>query len=246
KALLTGSIASLGSHYVITLEALNAHTADPIAREQIEAESKEKVLTSLGTASSNLRQKLGESLSSIKKYDVAIEQATTSSLEALKAFAQGNEARARGRTSDAFAFYQRAVELDPNFALAYARIAVFYGNQDQIESAKKYVDKAYALRDRVSEREKFYIEEKYHGYVTGDLEKMMEVEKTWVSQYPNDYAPHNNLALSYLFFGRYEEAQKEALRAIEISPNNTNARDNLIGSFLGQARFDEAEQASAD
>ncbi len=246
KALLTGSIASLGSHYVITLEALNAHTADPIAREQIEAESKEKVLTSLGTASSNLRQKLGESLSSIKKYDVAIEQATTSSLEALKAFAQGNEARARGRSRDALAFYQRAVELDPNFAVAYARIAVFYGNQDQIESAKEYVDKAYALRDRVSEREKFYIEEKYHSYITGDIEKVMEVEKTWVSQYPNDYTPHNNLSLSYLFFGRYEEAQKEALRAIEISPNNSNARDNLIGSFLGQARFDEAEQAMSD
>src|SRR6185369_14948580 len=114
KALLTGSIAGLGSHYVITLEALNAHTGDPIAREQIEAESKEKVLSALGTASSNLRQKLGESLSSIKKYDVAIEQATTSSLEALKAFTQGNDARASGRPRDALAFYQRAVELDPN------------------------------------------------------------------------------------------------------------------------------------
>src|SRR6476659_9124750 len=98
KALLTGSIASLGSHYVITLEALNAHTGDPIAREQIEAESKEKVLSALGTAASNLRQKLGESLSSIQKYDVAIEQATTSSLEALKAFTMGNEERSHGRT----------------------------------------------------------------------------------------------------------------------------------------------------
>ena len=155
KALLTGSIAGLGSHYVITLEALNAHTGDPIAREQIEAESKEKVLSSLGTASSNLRQKLGESLSSIQKYDVAIEQATTSSLEALKAFTQGNDARALGKPRDALAAYKRAVELDPNFAIAYARIAVFYGNQDQIESAKEYVEKAYALRNRVSEQRTF-------------------------------------------------------------------------------------------
>jgi len=246
KALLTGSIAGLGSHYVITLEALNAHTGDPIAREQIEAESKEKVLSALGTASSNLRQKLGESLSSIKKYDVAIEQATTSSLEALKAFTQGNDARASGRPRDALAFYQRAVELDPNFAIAYARIAVFYGNQDQIESAKEYVEKAYALRNRVSERENFYISEKYHNYITGDAEKAQEIQKTWASQYPNDYIPHNNLALSYQFFGHYEEAQKEAQRSIDLSPNNVNARDNLIGAFLGQGRFDEAEQATAE
>jgi eukaryotic-like serine/threonine-protein kinase len=246
KALLTGSIASLGSHYVITLEALNAHTGDPIAREQIEAESKEKVLSSLGTASSNLRQKLGESLSSIQQYDVAIEQATTSSLEALKAFTQGNDARALGRPRDALAFYQRAVELDPNFAIAYARIAVFYGNQDQIESAKQYVEKAYALRNRVSERENFYISEKYHNYITGDAEKAQEIQKTWAGQYPNDYIPHNNLALSYQFFGRYEEAQKEAQRSIDLSPNNASARDNLIGSFLGQGRFDEAEQAVAE
>jgi tetratricopeptide (TPR) repeat protein len=125
KALLTGSIAGLGSHYVITLEVLNAHTGDPIAREQIEAESKEKVLSALGTASSNLRQKLGESPSSIKKHDVAIEQATTSSLEALKAFTQGNDARAMGRPREALAAYQRAVELDPNFAIARAHCGVF-------------------------------------------------------------------------------------------------------------------------
>src|SRR5258705_10438326 len=122
KALLSGSISSLGSHYVITLEALNAHTGDPIAREQIEADSKEKVLSSLGTAASNLRQKLGESLNSIKKFGVAIEQATTSSLEALKAYAMGNDERTRGRARESLSFYQRAVELDPNFAMAYAGI----------------------------------------------------------------------------------------------------------------------------
>jgi len=243
KALLTGSIASLGSHYIITLEAINAHTGDPIAREQIEAEQKEKVLSSLGTAAMNLRQKLGESLNSIKKYDVAIEQATTSSLEALKAFSMGNEERNKGRTREALNHYKRAIELDPNFAMAYARIAVYYGNQDQIESAKEYVEKAFALRERVSEREKLYIMEKYYSYMTGEFDKRADVLQTWASQYPNDYIPHNNLALSYLTLGRFEEGQKEAQLAIELSPANLSARTNLIGSFFGQDRFDEAEQA---
>jgi serine/threonine protein kinase/tetratricopeptide (TPR) repeat protein len=246
KALLSGSISSLGSHYVITLEALNAHTGDPIARDQIEADSKEKVLSSLGTAASNLRQKLGESLNSIKKFDVAIEQATTSSLEALKAYAMGNDERTRGRARESLAFYQRAVELDPNFAMAYARIAVFYGNQGQLELAKGYVQKAYDLRDRVSERERLYITEKYYNYITGDIDKAIEILQTWARLYPNDFIPHNNLALNYQLLGRYDDAMKEASEAVRLSPNNTSARDNLIGSFLGLGRYDEAEQASKE
>jgi eukaryotic-like serine/threonine-protein kinase len=246
KALLSGSIAKLGTHYSIILEAINARTGEPIAREQIEAESKEKVLSSLGTAASNLRQKLGESLSSIKKYDVAIEQATTSSLEALKAFAMGNEARGSGRPRESLTFYQKAVELDPNFAMAYARIAVFYGNQAQFELAKEYVRKAFDLRDRVSEREKLYIAEKYHNYVTGDLDKAIEVLQAWATQYPNDYIPHNNLALNYRLTGRNEESLKESLKATELSPTNTSARDNLIASFFSLGRFDEAAQANEE
>src|ERR1043166_3459519 len=246
KALLSGSIASLGSHYVITLEALNAQSGDPIAREQAEATSKESVLSSLGTAASNLRQKLGESLNSIKKYDVKIEQATTSSLDALKAFSMGDQARTSGRTRESLPFYQKAIELDPNFAMAYARMAVFYGNQGQLELATQYVEKAFALRERVSEREKFYISEKYYNYVTGEIDKSTEVQKTWASQYPNDYVPHNNLALSYQFLGRYAEAQKEAQRAIELNPTNVTARDNLVGTFIGQGLFDEAAQANEE
>jgi len=246
KALLSGSIAGLGSHYVITLEALNAQSGDPIAREQIEATSKESVLSSLGTAASNLRQKLGESLSSIKKYDVKIEQATTSSLDALKAYSMGDQARTSGRTRESLPFYQKAVELDPNFAMAYARIAVFYGNQAQLELATQYVEKAFALRERVSEREKFYISEKYYNYVTGEIDKSTEVQKTWASQYPNDYVPHNNLALSYQLLGRYAEAQTEAQRAIELHPTNVTARDNLVGTFIGQGLFDEAAQANEE
>ena len=243
KAMLTGSIASLGSHYVITLEAFNPRTGDPIAREQIEAERKEKVLSALGTAASNLRKKLGESLSSMQKYDVKIEQATTSSLEALKAFTMGNEERARGRALDALPFYKRAIELDPNFAMAHARIAVHYGNRDQLEAAKPYVEKAYELRDRVSERERLYITEKYYTYITGEIEKTIETLETWARLYPDDFVPHNNLSINYKFMGRYDDALKAALEAVRLGPNHVNAYDNLVESFINLGRFDEAEQA---
>src|SRR5688572_17473405 len=243
KAMLIGSIASLGSTYVVTLEAVNARSGESIAREQVEAGSKEQVLSALGKAASELREKLGESLSSIKKHDVPIEQATTSSLEALKAYTMANEERAKGNAEQAATLYQRAVELDPNFAMAYARIAVFHGNREQMDEAQKYAQRAYELRDRVSERERLYISEKYYNYVEGDLDKASEVLQTWTRLYPNDYIPHNNLALQHMFFGRYEDALKEALEAVRLSPTTTSARDNLIGSFMALNRFDEAQEA---
>jgi serine/threonine protein kinase/tetratricopeptide (TPR) repeat protein len=246
KALLIGSIAKLGGNYVITLEALNGQSGDSIAREQVEAESKEKVLSSLGTASSNLRKKLGESLSSIQKYDVGIEQATTSSLDALKAYAMGNEERAKGRTRESLTFYQRAVDLDPNFAMAYARIGVFYANQDQFELARESVQKAYDLRDRVSERERLYILEKYNNYVTGDSEEATKVLQTWARLYPNDFIPHNNLSIVYQMSGRYDEALKESLEAVRLSPDNSSARQNVVGNFIALGRIDEAEQAARE
>src|ERR1051325_2295760 len=244
KALLVGSIATFGSHYFLTLEAMNPRTGDTIARESIEAERKEKALSALGTAASNLRQKLGESLSSVQKYDVSIEQATTSSLEALKAFSMGNEERSKGKARESLAFYKRAVELDPNFAMAYARIGVYYGNQEQLEQAKQYVQKAYDLRDRVSERERLYITEKYYNYITGEIDKTIETQKTWARLYPNDFIPHNNLSLNYKLLGNFEEALKEGLEAVRLSPNNASARDNVVASFIGLGRIDEAEQAN--
>src|SRR5688500_19256623 len=159
--MLIGSIASLGSTYVVTLEAVNARSGESIAREQVEAGSKEQVLSALGKAASELREKLGESLSSIKKHDVPIEQATTSSREALKAYTMANEERAKGRHLESAPLFKRAIELDPNFAMAYARMAVFHGNREELEQAEPYAQKAYDLRDRVSERESFYISEKY-------------------------------------------------------------------------------------
>lgn len=246
KAMLTGSIASIGSHYVITLEAINPRSGDPIARENAEAESKEKVLSALGTAASNLRKKLGESLSSIQKYDVNIEQATTSSLEALKAFAMGDEERRKGRSRESLVFYKRAVELDQNFAMAHARIGVHYFNQQQIETSKEHIRKAYELRDRVSERERLYIAEKYYNYVTGELDKAVETLQTWAKLYPDDFVPHNNLSISYKILGRHDEALRESLEAVRLSPNSTAARINVISSFVSLNRFDEAEQAARE
>ena len=246
KAMLTGTIATLGSHYVITLEAMNPTSGDIFAREQIEAESKEKVLSSLGTAVVNLRRRLGESLSSIQKYDVPIEQATTSSLEALKAFAMADEERAKGRARESLVLYQRAIQLDQNFAMAYARIGVHYVNQDQLEASKEWIHKAYDLRERVSERERLYIAEKYYGYVTGEVDKTIETLQTWTRLYPDDFVPHNNLAINYKFLGQYEQSLKESLEAVRLSPNTTSARENLMTSFIALGRFDEAEQTARE
>lgn len=242
KAMLAGSISSLGSHYVLTLEAINVQSGDAIAREQGEADSKEQVLTTLGRVASQLREKLGESLGSIKKFDAPIEQATTSSLEALKAFSQGNDLRQQGHDREAVPFYKRAIEVDPNFAMAYARLGVAYNNWGETELAKEYSQKAYDLRDRVSEHEKFYISEKYHSYVTGNREEAINVLKAWAQTYPNDYIPHNNLAVNYTFSGQYEDALKESREAVRLSPTNATAQANVVEDFIRLGRLDEAKQ----
>lgn len=246
KALLIGSISSLGAHYVVSLEALNAQTGDTIARDQVEAENKEQVLSALSKSAWRLREKLGESLSMMHQYAVPIDQATTSSLDALKAYATGNELRGKGRQDEGSAFYKRAIELDPNFAMAYARLAVFHGNKGERETAQQYAQKAYDLRDRVSEHERFYISEKYHNYITGDIDKAIETLKAWARTYPNDFVPHNNLALNYSYIGKLDEALKEQLEAVRLDPKNNTARGNLVDGFMRSGRYDEAAQALKD
>ena len=241
KALLSGSLSGLGTNYVITLEAINAQTGDVIAREQTEVATKEQVLSSLGKAASQLREKLGESLSSIQKFDAPLEQATTSSLEAFKALSLGDELRAPGKLQEAIPFYKRAIELDPNFALAYARLAVIYFNLRQPELAAQYSEKAYELRDRVSERERFYIESRYHGDVLGDVDKASERLSLWKSTYPRDFVTYNNLAVLYLQTGEYEKAIEEAREAMRLNPNNSTPYGNLAAGFSGLNRFDEAK-----
>jgi eukaryotic-like serine/threonine-protein kinase len=242
KALLVGSISALGNHYVITLEAINAQSGEALAREQAEAESKEQVLRSLGAAAVQLRERLGESLASIRRFDAPIEQATTSSLEALRAFALGDEQRNRGDELEAIPFYRRAIELDPNFALAHARLAVVYSNNGQLDRANEASQRAFELRDRVSERERFYITEKYYSNVTGEIDRRIETLELWKRTYPNDATPRNNLAVTFLFIGQYERAIEEAREAMRLNPNLATPASNLSGAFMSLNRYDEARQ----
>ena len=242
KAMLTGSIAGLGSQYVVTLNAVNCKTGDSLAQEQAQAESKEKVLGILGGAVSTMRGKLGESLASVQKYDVPIDQVTTSSLEALKAFAMGNAEFDQEREIQSLTYYKRAVELDPNFAWVYAKMGIIYANSGENQKAIEATRKAYALRDRVSEREKLYIDEHYYQVVTGEKDKEMETLELYARTYPNDEVPPNNLAVGYQMEGDFAKAVEHARIAVRNNPNSAGALENLAYAYLGSDRPDEAWQ----
>jgi tetratricopeptide (TPR) repeat protein len=241
KALLAGSISGLGENYAITLEAVNAQTGEILASEQVEARGKEQVLTALGRAASRLRAKLGESLSSIQKFDAQLQQATTSSLEALRAFSLGDQQRAKGADFDAIPFFKRAIELDPNFALAYARLAAAYNNVGEIDQAGEYARKAFELRDRVSERERFYIAARYYDAVTGETTKAIENYETWRQTYPRDPIPSTNLAALYCNAGQFDRALAEAREAVKISREPVFGVLNLAAAYMGLNRFEEAK-----
>jgi tetratricopeptide (TPR) repeat protein len=242
KATLAGAIASLGSEYVITLNAVNCQTGDSLAQVQAQAPSKEKVLASLGTAVSDIRGKLGESLASIQKFDVPIEQVTTASLEALKAFALGNAEFYQGQEIASLPFFRHAVELDPNFAVAIARTGVVYSNAGELELAKDHFRKAYELRDRVSEREKFYITEHYYETVTGELDKEIETLQLYERTYPNDPIPSNNLCVAFESLGQFDKGAEECRKSLQIDPNSSNGYTNLGYSYSGSGHPDEARQ----
>ena len=213
KAFLAGSISNLGSHYVVTIEAANAQTGDTIARQQVEAESKEQVLSAVGNAATKIREKLGESLASIQKYDAPISQTTTSSLEALKVFSLGVEQQLKGKYLEAIPFFRRATEMDPKFPRAYAHMSSMYFNTRQFDLAADASRKAYELRDRVGEYERLYITQVYYDNVTGELEKYLETLELWKRTYPRDYRPAN--ALAVIGQREAEKAEAEALTAPE-------------------------------
>jgi len=242
KALLAGSITSLGANYVLSLEAVNAQSGEVFAREQIEASSKEEVLKALGTITSKLREKLGESLASIQKFGAPIEQATTSSLDALKSFSLGDEKRITGKYEEAIPLYKRATEIDPNFALAYARLSVMHFNLREAEKCAQYAQQAFALRDRVSEREKFYISASYYQNVIGDTEKTIETLELWRQTYPRDYVPINNLAVNFAFVGDFEKQLQAARESMQLNPNAASPYTNMAWAYLRLNRFDEAAQ----
>jgi serine/threonine protein kinase/tetratricopeptide (TPR) repeat protein len=240
KAMLSGSIAALGSQYVVALDATNCATGDSLAREQITAATKEEVLPAVGKAASSLRGKLGESLASIQKFDKPVTDATTSSLEALKAYAAADEMRNGGGEAESIPLFQRAVELDPNFALAYARLAAIYSNVGEEDRASEYAKKAFDLRERVSERERFYIVGHYY-FSTGDIEKQKENLELATKAYPNDSTAFDNLALIYnLYYGQFDKAIPLANVAIPMEASAPYGYLHAAIGYMGLNRLEEA------
>ena len=240
KALIVGTIAPLGSHYVITLEAVNGRTGEVLASEQTEAESKEQVLKALGRAASRIREKLGEGLNSIQNFDAPLE-ATTSSLEALKAFSLGVEQSQNGNFLDAIPFYKRALELDPNFGYAYGTLAVNYNNTRQPRLAAENATRAYDLRGRMSELERLRIESFYNAFVTGDIEKGIDTLEIYRRIYPRDERGPLNLSDRYNTIGQFERAVEQGEEALRLNPNNAVGYWNLAESFLRLGRYAEAK-----
>ncbi len=240
KAILSGSISTLGVRYVIDLNAVTCQTGDSLAREQIEAANTDQVLQSLGRAASRLREKLGESLSSVQKFDAPIEQATTSSLEALKAFSLGEEHRSQGLESASIPFFKHAIELDPNFAMAYSRLGVIYRNLQDPERALEYMKPAMERLTRVTGLEKLYITAHYYG-LTGDVDRVIETYELWKQLHPRDWTPRNNLAFRYTTVGRFDAAVTEAGEAARLDPNHPFPVAHLGFAYLGLNRFDEAK-----
>ena len=243
KAVLAGSIASLGSHYAIGLKAVNCGTGDVLGAAEAEAEGREKILQTLGQAAATLRGKLGESLASVQKFDKPLDEATTSSLEALQAYTEGDRlAREKGDT-DALPFLKRAVELDPNFARAYASLGVRYNNLGQASLAIANVRRAYELRDRVSEREKYYISCTYFTLVTGELEKAIQQYEVWIHDYPRDYVAATNLGVNYFTLGQFERAAAVTREALRLEPASILGYNNLGVAYFSMNRLDEAKSA---
>ncbi|MGA8270057.1 MAG: protein kinase, partial [Candidatus Sulfotelmatobacter sp.] len=239
KAVLGGSISSLGSHYLIDVNAVACGTGDTLAKEQVEATSKENVLKALSQASAGLRTKLGESLPSVQKFDVPIE-ATTSSLEALKNFSMGVSIGREKGDAPSLPFLKRALELDPNFPTAYASLAISYGNLGQPSLALEYATKAYQLRDRVSEREKLRISAVYFR-TTGELDKEIQTYELWEANYPRDSVPHGNLGVNYAFTGQYDKSLAELQETLRLAPDNALSYSNLGQMYLIANRLDDAK-----
>ena len=254
--LLAGSIARVGTHYAVGLEALACAGGETVARQLREVDSKDDVLAALGEAAGRLRRTLGESRSSLSRYDVPIAEATTPSLEALKALSLGDVARDHSRTADSLIHFRRATELDPQFALAWARRGAAAHNLARAAGDERLGEfgevnfsfrKAYELRDRVSEPERFYILAHYQRSVAGEPEKAIETYNLWSRSYPRSAIPQTNRASIYVnLLGRFDEGLADALEAVRLSPFSAVANIALVGSYLGSDRRAEARQAIRD
>jgi len=242
KAYIAGSIAGLGSQYVLGLKAVNCESGNTLAEEQVTAAAKEKVLDTLGAAASKLRGELGESLASVQKLDASLEQATTASLEALQAYSLGEKAYREKNEAAALPYHQRAIQLDPRFALGYDAIGSDYLSLGEQGRASEYFTKAFELQERASERERLKITAGYYSYVTGELEKGEQACQEWFASYPRDYRAHLDLGNAYLFQGKYEKAAAAYRESLRLVPDNIALDENLVYALLALQRFDEARQ----
>jgi eukaryotic-like serine/threonine-protein kinase len=241
KAYIAGSIASLGMHYVVGLNAVNCQSGDLLAQQQAEADGKEKVLYAVGKAAAKLREELGESLSTVEKFATPLADATTPSLEALKAYSVGM-IKDRQNDAEAIPFFQRAIELDPKFASAYEGLAVSYLNLGETGVARENFTRAFELSDRASERERLIIAVRYYEHVTGQLDKAIEEYQLWAQAYPRDAGARGNLGGLYGATGRFEEAVAQTLEALRLNPDSGANYANLVLSYTALDQLEDAKK----
>ncbi|MGA7634699.1 MAG: protein kinase [Terriglobales bacterium] len=242
KAYISGSIASLGGEYVLGLRAVNCQSGDTLAEEQVTAASKEKVLDALGEATSKLRTELGESLVTVQKFDVPLQQATTSSLEALKAYSLGIKATRERGPAVALPYYQHAIELDPDFAMGYWAMGVNYYTLGELGRASKYYTKAFQLREHTSELEGLIITASYYQDVTGELDKAAQTHQEQIESYPRGVVAYGDLGIVYAARGQYENATDVTRKALSLAPDQLAVYEVLANYALALQRFDEARQ----
>jgi eukaryotic-like serine/threonine-protein kinase len=240
KAYIAGSIGSLGSEYVLGLRAVNCQSGDTLTEELVTAASKEKVLDALGEAASKLRGELGESLAMVQKFDVPLAEATTSSLEALKAYSLGRKAHNEKGAAAALSYDERAIDLDPNFAMGYEAVGVDYWGLGELGRAGEYYTKALRLRDRVSEREKLEITACYYTAVTGELDKAAKTFQQEIESYPRESTAYAGLGGAYFAQGQYEKAAETTRQALRLVPDRVGFYENPANVALALQRFDEA------
>jgi serine/threonine protein kinase/tetratricopeptide (TPR) repeat protein len=242
KVMIRGSIAGLGSHYAIGLKAVNCRNGDSLGSQEVEADSREHVLGALDKAAARLRERLGESLASVQRFDTPVAKATTTSLEALQAYSLGRKTRDDKGEADSVPLFKRAIELDPEFAMAHATLASVFANLGQADLSSEFSKKAYALRDRVSDRERFYIDAHYYEFATGDTEKEIQTYELWKQTYPQDPLPPYNLGFEYYALGQYEKAIDETRAALRLNPSDVDNYSNLGSYYCSLNQFDEARK----
>jgi serine/threonine protein kinase/tetratricopeptide (TPR) repeat protein len=241
-ASLEGSIASLGSQYVLWLRARNCRTGDVLDEEQVQAPRKEDVLNSLTEIARKFRTRVGESMATIKEHDTPLADATTPSLDALKAYSAGARLHFSSTGPAELPFYKRAIEIDPKFAMAYAQLGQVYGVIGESDLSATNISKAYELRDRASDEEKFFLTVSYDFRVTGNLERMKQTCELWAATYPREMEPHGFLSTIYRMMGEYEESIREAKTAIELNPEFSLAYLNVAEGDESLERLNESER----